>query len=522
MVAPVAPDGAAGSRSLPACSIRLRWLIAAVCLGLAAAEAALADTPAFRVVLDQSARTSAFTGRVYVFLSRRNAEPRFGPDWFNTEPFLSRDVVDWQPGTAVDLDPADGAVLTYPRSWAGIDLNGYRAQAVARFNAWERKVGTGAGNGYGPAAPVEAEGAGPLTLRIDRTVAPLPFAETARVRLLRVRSALLSDFHGRDVALRAAVTLPASYDTAPARRYPTIFIVPGFGGTHFDALRAQPPAGANSGVEFLRVLLDPSCPLGHHVFADSENNGPVNRALREELIPEFDRQFRSVAEPWARFLTGHSSGGWSSLWLQVTAPDEFGGVWSTAPDPVDFRDFQRINLYRAGENMFVDANGARRPLARGNGRVLLWYDDFSWMEHVLGFGGQLHSFEAVFSPRGDDGRPQLLWDRMTGEINPAVAAAWERYDIRLLLERRWDELADRLAGKLHVFMGAEDTFYLEGATRLLQESLTRLGSDAVVAIHPDKDHGSLLTPELLARIEREMAGAFVASRNAARAATGKP
>src|SRR5690606_29624520 len=134
------------------------------------------------------------------------------------------------------------------------------------------------------------------------------------------------------------------------------------------------------------VMLDPSCPLGHHVFADSENNGPVGEALITELIPEFDRQFRSIPQSDARFLTGHSSGGWSTLWLQITYPDVFGGVWSTAPDPVDFRDFQRINIYRPGENMYVDAQGGRRPLARVNGRTALWYDDFDWMEHVLGPG----------------------------------------------------------------------------------------------------------------------------------------
>src|SRR5690606_15029895 len=146
--------------------------------------------------------------------------------------------------------------------------------------------------------------------------------------------------------------------------------------------------------------------------------------LTEELLPELDRQFRTVADPRARFLTGHSSGGWSSLWLQITFPEMFAGVWSTAPDPVDFRDFQRINLYRSGVNMYVDDNRQRRPLAVGEGRVLIWYDDFAWLEHVLGHGGQLHSFEAVFSPRGSDGGPQLLWDRQTGVVDAGVARHW--------------------------------------------------------------------------------------------------
>ena len=153
------------------------------------------------------------------------------------------------------------------------------------------------------------------------------------------------------------------------------------------------------------VMLDPNCRTGHHVFADSANNGPYGQALIEELIPHIETKFRALARPSARFLTGHSSGGWSSLWLQVTYPDFFGGIWSTAPDPVDFRDFQMIDLYAAGTNMFTDDKGQRRPIARSNGKPSLYYKPFSDMEDVMGRGGQLYSFEAVFSQRGPDGQP---------------------------------------------------------------------------------------------------------------------
>ena len=207
-----------------------------------------------------------------------------------------------------------------------------------------------------------------------------------------------------------------------------MFVIPGFGGTHSMGAdgttgrrRATIGASSSCGSRSIRPVR-----CGHHVFADSANNGPVGRALIEEFIPAFDRQYRSIADPRARFLNGHSSGGWSSLWLQVTYPDSFGGVWSTAPDSVDFRDFQRIDLYEPGVNMYVDEQGTGDRSRCDGDRVLLWYDDFAWMEHVLGYGGQLHSFEAVFSPRGDDGRPLLLFDRETGEVDPAVARSWER------------------------------------------------------------------------------------------------
>ena len=197
------------------------------------------------------------------------------------------------------------------------------------------------------------------------------------------------------------------------------------------------------------------------------------------------------------------------MWLQVTYPEFFGGTWSTAPDPVDFRDFQRINLYNPGENMYVDAQGNQRPIARSQGRVLVWYKDFDSFEWTLGPGGQLHSFEASFSPRGDDGKPMLAWDRKTGVVNTTVARTWEKYDIRLILERNWKTLGPKLKGKLHVFVGAVDTFYLEGATIRLKETLARLNSDAVVEIHPGKNHFTLLNRELRDRIRREMATEFL-------------
>jgi pimeloyl-ACP methyl ester carboxylesterase len=230
--------------------------------------------------------------------------------------------------------------------------------------------------------------------------------------------------------------------------------------------------------------------------------------LVKELVPAIEAKFRAIGTPAARFVTGHSSGGWSSLWLQATYPDFFGGVWSTAPDPVDFRDFQRINIYKPGANMFFDEEGKRRPIARSGGKPVLFYKPFSDMEDVIGHGGQLSSFEAVLSPRSPNGQPCKLWDRRTGKIDPEIAKAWEKYDIRLVLERNWNTLGPKLAGKLHVYMGGEDTFYLEGATRLLKESLTNLGSDAKVEIFPGKDHGSLMDLALRQRIAREMAEQF--------------
>lgn len=476
---------------------------------LTSAAAGAGRSPRFRLSFAPLARAEPYTGRVYVFFSRLAKEPRLAANWFAPEPMLARDVQNLRPGDVVELSLNDPDTLCFPRSLSAADLSGCRAQGVMRFSTWDREVGGGTGNGFSAATPT-LSGLQDVSLVIQHVVPETPPPQSNWSRVLSVPSPTLSRFYGHDVAVQGMVTLPASYPTQSARRYPVIFNIPGFGGTLRMGYRDEPiPEQNPEGVEFLRVMLDPSCPLGHHVFADSANNGPWGTALVQEFLPALDAAYRTVAAPHGRLLTGHSSGGWSSLWLQITYPDIFGGVWSTAADPVDFRDFQRINIYRPGENMFVDPQGARRPLAHVGEKVLLWYDDFCRMEDVLGPGGQLHSFEAVFSPRGEDGRPRLLWNRDTGVIDPAVAETWRAYDIRQVLRDRWTALEPRLRGKLHLFMGDIDTFYLDGAMRLLQQELRDLGSDAIVEMHPGRDHSTLMTRELRARLRHEMAGQFL-------------
>ncbi|OYW17513.1 MAG: hypothetical protein B7Z55_12385 [Planctomycetales bacterium 12-60-4] len=465
----------------------------------------------FQLQYPRSIRAEPFTGRVTLFFSEKTSEPRLGPDWFKPEPFLSLDVAGWQPDAPLLIARSTPGLLTYPRDFVDLAAKPYRVQAVARFNPWDRNIGTGISNGYSAVSEPITKVDGPIRLTIDHTVPDRTFKESEWSRLCEVNSPRLTMFHGRPMTIRAGVILPKSYGQEPEKRYPVIFTIPGFGGTHLMAERTEPIDEANAkGVEFLRVILDPSCAWGHHVFADSAHNGPWGSALVEDWLPEFERRFR-VADH-ARYLTGHSSGGWASLWLQVTHPEVFHGVWSTAPDPVDFRDFQQAHIYRPGENAWMDTQGQRRPIARRNGEVAVWWDDFDRMEQVLGYGGQFQSFEAVFSPRLENGAPRPLWDRATGAIDPVTADAWKAFDIRLKVEREWPTLGPKLAGKLHVFMGSVDTFYLTGATVLLQTALKDLGSDAVVEIHEGKDHRTVLTTELRNRIRSEMTANFLNSR----------
>jgi S-formylglutathione hydrolase FrmB len=486
-------------------------IFAGIFLSLAFAPVSGAEETATRVEItyDKAVCETPFTGRVYLLLSlRRPTTLPVEPNWFAPEPFFGVDVKDWQASKATVVD--DHAV-SYPTILSRLPRRVYWAQAVMDFGHG-RSFAASEGNAYSAPIKVDLTNApsGPFAVHINQVFHEHRFQESPRVKLVDIESKLLTAFHGRSIHMRAGVVLPESFARDPQRHYPVIYVVPGFGGTHFGAAGFQNETNV-AGTDMIVALLDPSCPLGHHVFADSENNGPWGQALVQELIPAIESQYRGIAKPSARFVTGHSSGGWSSLWLQISHPDFFGGVWSTAPDPVDFRAFQTPNIYKSGENMFVDDAGKPRPLARMLGRAIIFTKPFSGMEVVMGHGGQLGSFEAVFSTRGTDGKPMQLWDRTTGKIDLDVAKTWERYDIRLVLERNWPKLADKLTGKVHIYMGDQDTFYLDGAVVLLKEALQKLNSDAVVELFPGKDHMNLMDSPLRARIAREMAQQFRSS-----------
>ncbi|MCI0682191.1 MAG: hypothetical protein L0Y71_08810 [Gemmataceae bacterium] len=482
------------------------WLVPWLAL-VASAAPVEADAPIeIRLTFPKQALATPFTGRVLVVVSK----PPIGAgparvNWFNPQPFFAQDVKDWRPDTPWTFQPAHA----FPQPLHKLPPGAYHVQAVLDRDLGGQNCMTSPGNLFSKPVTVELDPAtgAALALTIDQVVAPRKFVEKGRVKLVDIDSKLLSKFHGKPMRLRAGVALPRSFAEQPQRKYPVIYEIPGFGGDHFMAQLMEARTDV-AGTDMIHVTLDPACRTGHHTFADSANNGPCGRALIEELIPHIEKTWRGLGTPAARFVTGHSSGGWSSLWLQVTYPDFFGGVWSTAPDPVDFRDFQLVNIYEPDTNIFTDAGGRPRPLARRDGKAALHYRPFSDMEVVMGRGGQLQSFEAVFSPRGADGRPAPLWDRGCGVIDPEVAEAWKAYDIRLILEENWVKLAPKLAGKLHVYMGAEDTFYLDGATRLLQDSLKKLGSDAVIEIFPNRHHGNLLDAALRRRIAAEMAERF--------------
>ena len=314
--------------------------------------------------------------------------------------------------------------------------------------------------------------------------------------------------------MHATVVVPEGADDATIASLPVCYDVHGFGGSHKRGLRMGRDLRAKMKDGYptmVYVYLNATCPLGHHEFADSVNNGPCGRALIEEFVPAIERQVGGPREPGRRFITGHSSGGWCALWLQVTYPESFGGCWALSPDPVDFRDWSGIDLYSA-VNVYRDEKNESRALVMRGTEVAMSLEDFVRQEQKQGeYGGQMASFDAVFSPRAKDGRPMTMFDRKDGAIQSDVVAAWRRYDIGLILRERWNELGPKLKGKLHVWCGDQDTYRLQGAVKLLKTDLAALGSDEDVLLVEGRDHGNIFAahPEhwpkgMSERVHREM------------------
>lgn len=335
--------------------------------------------------------------------------------------------------------------------------------------------------------------------------------ELEGIEELRIPSTILSEFAGQDVYLEAGIVIPPDFEPG----MPVCFNIHGFGGSHRGAWTqgAQLRKWMQEGwyPQMLYVYPNANGEFGHTGFADSDNNGPWAQAFVEELLPAVEAKYDVGGDRDARFLNGHSSGGWSALWLQVSHPEVFGGAWATAPDPVDFRDMSGVDIY-ANESVFVGPDGEEVPGVRQGGEYIMTARQVSRRPE---YAAQILAFNAAFSPRDEEGQPMQLFDLESGEIDRQVADAWNRYDIRHRIEENVQSLAPLLTGRLHVFVGTWDTVRLDGAVRLLDTALAELEIDASFVYAPERDHFDLLQPHpelwpnaLLTRVHREMQAAF--------------
>jgi len=119
-----------------------------------------------------------------------------------------------------------------------------------------------------------------------------------------------------------------------------------------------------------------------------------------------------------------------------------------------------------------------RPLKRSpEGQVLVTMKEDSQLEAVLGShgrsGSQLDIWQAAYGPVGDDGYPKPIWDKMTGKIDHDVALYMRDhdYDLTYYLQKNWPKLGSHLVGKIHVYCGDMDSYYLNLAVYMLEDFL---------------------------------------------------
>ncbi len=458
----------------------------------------------FEIRLDPAVQEGNFTGRVYLALSRTESPSPIQQAGPTGAPLFGVNVEGLQTGQAAIIDEA---VMGHPlQSLHNLPPGDYWVQAFANiYTRFDRSDGHSVwlhmdqwegqdwrispGNLYCDPVRVALDPArGDIVKLIcNRKIPPVRVPpDTEYVKHVKIKSEILSKWWGQPIYIGATILLPKDFDKHPEAHYPVHY-----SHGHFSL---GAPGGFGRGGSFDRSWLAPETPRFLYVAiqhpspyyddsygVNSANNGPYGDAIHQELIPLVEQKFRALARPWARLLSGGSTGGWIALAYQVFYPDFYGGVWASCPDPVDFRAHQIVNIFTDANAYWLDKGWTKveRPNQRRiDGSIVSMMKDENWFELVQGdhsrSGGQWDIWEATFSPVGEDGYPKPLWDKQTGVIDHSVAAYWKtHYDLRYILESNWAALGPRLAGKLHVYVGDMDSFYLNNAVQMLDDFLSK-------------------------------------------------
>lgn len=396
------------------------------------------------------------------------------------------------------------------------------------------------GNLYSTPRTLRIDAGGSLELELDQEIAALPpVTDTRLLRHIELESPRLTRFWGRSVKLGARVLLPEGWDTHPQARYPLVIVHSHFARDMFGyrdspadpalppvdlaGLRRDCPNGHGdkcaqhgyprmvqemgyafhqlwTGPAFPRVILvqiEHANPYYDDSYAvNSENLGPYGDAITYELVPHLEREFRGLGA-WARGMYGGSTGGWEAIAAQVFYPREYNGAVGNCPDPLDFRAYTTIDIY--GDTNAYRSAGPFRSSPRiasrhPDGTLLSTVEDDNRMELALGdrsrSGQQFDIWEAVYSPVGADGYPRRIFDKRTGVIDREVAEHWRRnYDIGHRLTSEWPRLAADLRGKLWIFTGDMDTYFLERSVRHIEARLAALDPPADATVVYGHGHG---------------------------------
>ena len=486
--------------------------------------------PAFSITFDAALTETGQDGRLLLLLATHDDEaPRFLVDnSADTQLVFGLNVENWQGDTAVVIDKS---AIGFPLANLGqVPAGTYYAQALlnryknfslsngkvvslppdrGEGQQWNRKPG----NFYSDPVQIEIDesGSGTFALVLDKLIPEIdPPEDTAYIKHVRMRSKMLSEFWGEDIYLGAHVLLPSGFDEHTEARYP-LMIFHGHFPEDIGDFRTEPPDAdlepdyserfgvrgyniiqqqeaydfyqtwiSDDFPRFIVIEVQHPTPYYDDSYAvNSASQGPYGDALTYELIPYIEEQFRGIGQGWARFTYGGSTGGWEAMAVQVFYPEEYNGAFIACPDPIDFRAYMTVNIYEDSNAYWYDSRFQKLPRPGHRdylGNVHASQYDYNRLEAVLGdkgrSGQQYDIWEATYSPMGEDGYPVRLWDKETGEIDHEVAEYWkENFDLRHILERDWATLGPKLEGKLHIYAGDMDNYYLNNAVYLTEQFL---------------------------------------------------
>jgi hypothetical protein len=486
------------------------------------------SSPKFEISFPASLDKGPIDGRLLLLISTSTeGEPRLQiNEDLNTQQVFGVDVGGWKPGEGKTVDQS---AFGYPRrSLADVPAGEYTVQALLhRYETFKRADGhtvklpmdrgegqqwsRAPGNLYSTPKRMRIDGNTPITIALDKVIPPIdPPKDTKYIKHIKIQSERLTKFWGRPMHLGAHVLLPEGFDSHPEARYPLV-IFHGHFPADFGGFREQPPdpnlkpdynqrfklSGYNRIVQehahqfykewtgpnfprFIIIEIQHANPYYDDSYAvNSANLGPYGDAITYELIPEIEKRFRGIGKGWARFLYGGSTGGWEAMAVQMFYPEEYNGSWAACPDPIDFRAYTVVNIYEHENAYYADSKWKRmpRPGKRNYlGELSATVEDLNYMELALGTnsrsGGQWDIWQAVYSPVGSDGYPKPIWDKLTGKIDRSVAEYWrENYDLGYILKRDWAKLGPKLEGKLNIYVGEADNYFLNNAVYLVEDFL---------------------------------------------------
>jgi len=467
-------------------------LVALASSGLFAQPSAKGIT--FRVKFDPKlVGAKPDSGRVLVAIAKSGQRPNFTNYHPPVLPVLGADADAFSVDTIVTLD-AGSTTFPFVRL-DDLPAGEYSVQAIFATNR-DINLPNAPGNRFCDPVTVKLDPAAGIRveLTLDKSYAERVPKASATHKYLKIPSKRLTDFHGRPMEFRVGVVLPPDFDNQPQKRYGLIVDIGGFGTRYTAAARLR----ADS--RFVQIVPDGAGPFGDPYQVDSANNGPYGAALTEEVIPFIEKTYRCWGTPGSRFTCGGSTGGWVSLALQVFYPDFFNGCWSQCPDSVTFERFELADIYNE-PNIYLNRFGNDRPGTRTiDGDIVSSVRHECQLERVLGRRGRWElsgrdwaSWNAVYSPRGQDGFPRPLWNGQTGAIDRRVAEAWKKYDLKHVLETNWQELGPKLAGKIHIWVGDSDDYFLNAAVRRFKDCMDQRSDpkfDGTILIEARAGHAS--------------------------------